>query len=113
MGKSIKLTTQFGSEKVLTFHKGSYLNNDNLFVGAYEVYEDGEKEPYCNITVNFEEPLPDGMAWVDSNNADRNLIKAMEEMGWIVFGGCYRQSGFCKYPLYQFTDDFLEEVTEL
>ena len=103
----------FGVDTTVVFKKGAYLNNGNLYVGAYSVDEDGYFEPYCNVTVNFEEKLEAGMAYIDTNNADSGLLKAMLEAGHMVYMFKDRNSGFCTYPMFCFSEEFLDSIEEL
>ena len=103
----------FGVDVTVVFKKGTYLNNGNLYVGAYTVDEYGYFEPYCNVTVNFEEKLEKGMAYVDNNNADNNLLQAMIDMGYMSYMFKNKMNGFCKYPLFCFSDEFLDNIEEL
>ena len=71
--------------------------------------EDGAEMPFANFTLNFGEFL--GMkncAYVDTNNcwfADEIL-----ETGIAEDTGLTKISGFCKYPLWSFKEEFLEAV---
>jgi hypothetical protein len=109
----MKFVNSFGEETTVVFKKGKYLNNNNLYVGAYSVDEDGYLEPYCNVTVNFEEKLEDGMAYIDDNNADMNLLKALIDAGHMTYMFKSRHSGFCNYLLFYFSEEFLESLEEM
>ena len=71
--------------------------------------ENGNEMPFANFTLNFGEFL--GMkncAYVDTNNcwfADEILQTGIAEDT-----GLTKISGFCKYPLWSFNEEFLEEV---
>jgi len=71
--------------------------------------EDGAKMPFANFTLNFGEFIGvKNCAYVDTNNcwfADEIL-----ETNIAVDIGFTKYSGFCKYPLWQFKEDFLKSV---
>lgn len=58
-------------------------------------------EPYGNLTVNFEEKLPENHAYVDVNNIpNAEAFIAEYKLGEPL--GEFKMSGFCCYPLYKF-----------
>ena len=71
--------------------------------------EDGAEMPFANFTLNFGEFI--GMknsAYIDTNNcwfADEIL-----QTGVAQDTGLTKISGFCKYPLWVFKEEFLEAV---
>lgn len=78
---------------------------------SFTSLEDDIEEPFAAFTLNFGEFI--GMknaAYVDTNNcwfADELL-----EKGIANDTGLNKISGMCKYPLWQFTEDFLKSVDE-
>ena len=76
--------------------------NGNLAIVLYCYDRDYDFwEPYGNLTVNFEEKLPENYAYLDVNNIPNAEEFVMEnELG--EFTGKMRFSGFCCYPLYKF-----------
>lgn len=109
----MKFVSVFGVESTVVFKKGRYLNNGNLYVGAFSVDEEGYYELFCPVTVNLGVALKDGMAYIDDNNADRNLLKALIDAGHMTYMFESKQSGFCNYLLFRFSDDFLNAVEEM
>ena len=109
----MKFKSDFGVDTTVVFKKATYLNNGNLYVGAYSIDENGYLEPYCNITVNLDEKLAEGMAYIDCNNADTGLLQAMVDAGYMRFMSKSKASGFCKYFLFGFSEEFLCGVEEL
>lgn len=82
---------------------------------ALELYLDGEPEPegfpYTDLTVSFGEFIGiKNAAYIDSNNNPKELIDAVVEAGWMQDTGFTKASGFCIYPLYTFSEDFLKSV---
>ena len=79
-------------------------------LGLYFTHiEDGAQMPFANFTLNFCEFI--GMkncAYVDTNNcwfADELL-----ETGIARDTGFTKISGYCKYPLWEFKEEFLKSV---
>lgn len=109
MGRQIEFTSSWGTKYTLAFEKTNYIYNYGL---AIEVHckEDGCGwwEPYGTLTVNICEPTGDKRAYLDTNNL-RDLCKRVFDEGWVTQVGEGR-SGFCTYPLVEFTDEFLDEI---
>lgn len=104
----------FDDEYRARFLKSEYANNGNLYVGV--IYWDEECEcwmPWVDLTVN----LP-GMkcepneAFLDINNCAPEIIKALKEKEYIKDTGVTRQSGFCTYPLVEFSEEFFNGMLE-
>lgn len=108
MGKLIEFTSEWGTEYTLAFEKARYCYGDGL---AIEVHcrERGEEwwEPYATLTVNID-PVMEKQAYLDTNNVGDLCERVMAE-GWAKQVGEGR-SGYCTYPLVEFTDGFLDEV---
>lgn len=69
------------------------------------------REPYCALTVSFGEFLGiKNSAYIDTNNCGfaEQLLKP--EIAQAT--GLYKTSGFCRYPLWIFSEKFLKEVDE-
>ena len=70
-------------------------------------------EPWCDLTVNLPGMCPDeNEAFIDANNCAPEIIRELEKAGLIKNTGITRQSGFCIYPLYEFTKEFFEGMVE-
>ena len=110
--KPVKFKSQWGNEYDVIFVKSSYRNNNRIYIGCYcEDKECGGYEPYCDVTVNIASDMPEGnYGYLDTNNADRNLIGLMFENKWIENTGRVGFSGYCTYPLVKFTDEFLNMI---
>ena len=110
--KPITFKNQWDEEYKLIFCKDNYANNNRIYIGCMcedEIY--GGYEPYCNITVNLDCDMPDGnFGFLDVNNISLNLFDLMYKEGWIKDTGERGKSGFCVYPLVEFTDEFLEMI---
>lgn len=101
--QKFEYTDQFGHKFNLSFYKASYVTG-NLAIEA--VWDgDGYDEPYADVTVNLGGAFPK-CAYLDTNNCD-HIIKWMVEKGFVRLTGHERASGYCTYPLGEFTDGFL------
>lgn len=110
--KLIKFTNRWGNEYTVTFYKSNYANNNRLYIGCMcEDKEYGGYEPYCDVTVNLEQSIPDGnFGFLDTNNGDPNLFDIMYKEGWIDDTGNVGFSGYCVYPVVRFSDEFLKMI---
>ena len=87
----------------MTFKKSTYRDNDNLAIIAFD--DDGEV--YGTLTVNINFLMP-GFATLDTNNFP-NAEEVAKSLGAVPTGQ-YLNSGFCQYPLYDFSSVELEEL---
>ena len=95
------------------FWKDNYVDNGNLYVGV--TYWDEEFEdwmPWGDLTVNLDIPCKSNEAFLDTNNCSPDIIRVLKEKGYIKDVGITRQSGFCTYPLVEFTEEFLNGTIE-
>lgn len=106
--------TFFGVKYKARFFKNNYMNNNNLYIGIVTWNKEYECwESWGDLTVN----LP-GMtcklneAFLDTNNCASEIITALMDKGYIKPTGVTRQSGFCTYPLVEFTEEFLNGMFE-
>lgn len=108
----IKFKSQWGDEYKVIFYKDNYVDNNRLYIGCMcEDEEYGGYEPYCDITVNLAQYMPNGnFGFLDTNNGDPNLFNLMSERGWVEDTGIMGTSGFCIYPLVKFSDEFLAMI---
>ena len=105
------ILNMWGEDHALQFVKQEYAINGNL---AIEVLSEDEEyggwEPWCSLTVN----LPGFMheeneAFLDTNNCSREIIDWIFKNGYAKVIG-ERQSGFCVYPLVEFSKEFMELI---
>lgn len=68
---------------------------------------DGYWEDFATITVNLTR-VGDRQAFLDENNLP-GIGKWLEANGLARDTGTARKSGYCQYPLYEFTEKFYEE----
>ncbi len=97
--------TGYGKTYEVTVTKTTYANNGNMAIAL--TCKNGE--PYGMLTVNLNDVLPDGYAYVDTNNMP-NAEEFIKENNLGTFAERYAYSGFCRYPLYKFNLDSIEEV---
>lgn len=100
---------QWGVNREVSLHCSNYANNGNLAIVVKYFDEDFECwMQYGVLTVNFEEGLPEGYAYVDTNNfpCAKELIGSGKIGEWT---GKTRVSGWCSYPLYRFDVEKIKE----
>lgn len=105
--KTYQYTNRWGRTIEAYFAKSAYAMDNSLAIVMYG-NEDGYWEPYATVTVNLQYPVDKNVAFVDENNLP-GIGKWLEENGIAEPTGIVRQSGYCTYPLYRFTDEFLAE----
>ena len=111
MEKTFKFTSRWDTEYEIKFVKCSYCCDGSLAIEALNKDEGGEWwEDYGTLTVNLGYPLLPGQAFLDTNNLP-DLADFVMERGWAEQVGM-EASGFCVYPLVEFTDEFLTEICE-
>lgn len=103
MGKTMKLNA-WGETYSLHTVIDAYRNNGNVYIGL--VCEDGE--PFADITTNIYF-LTENCGAVDTNNFSEaeDLIKEYG-LGKRV---SYANSGYCRYPVYEFDMDKVKEYS--
>ena len=103
----------YGTPYSIFFIKQQYFNgNLNVEVYCREAANPDENdwEPYGTLTVNLPGfALSENQAFLDTNNV-YNLCQYILEHGWATETGETSQSGFCTYPLAEFTDEFLNTI---
>ena len=107
--KQYSYKNAYGETYSLRLQKAEYSNNGNLAVES--LYHDEDFDawlPYAMVTVNLNEELPQGFAYVDANNF-RDVVAFLEDNGIAKWTGRCRVSGFCQYPLVKFNEDAFKE----
>lgn len=105
--KEFNIKPRLGLMKVTDF-MGKKMHNISL---SFTYEDDGCEQPFANFTLNFGEFI--GMknsAYIDTNNCwfSDEILQA----GIAEDTGLYKLSGMCKYPLWQFKEEFLKSVNE-
>lgn len=114
--KKIKISSAFAPEKIeVFFYKNAYARGNYLYVGICAA--DGE--PFADLTVNLpkvaeEHPiirkqLKSGKyAFIDTANLYCDVVERLEELSLIEDTGLKGFSGYNVYPLYRFSEEFLD-----
>ena len=114
--RKLEIIDSFGDKVVVEPVLGLYTSYDFmqnkmpiLGIELYSYDEDGFKEPYATLTVNFGEFIgAKDCAYIDTNN--NSFTDQLLQMGFCQDTGFTKQSGFCVYPLWKFDRDFLKEI---
>lgn len=92
------------------FVKAKYQNNGNLAIQVMSEDEEyGGWEPWCSLTVNLDKKLPENQAYLDTNNCSREIIIWLYHNHYVSDVGV-GFSGFCSYPLVEFSKAFMEMI---
>ena len=106
MSKGLKFKSQWGQEYTVELEIQQYMDNDCMHI---DLIEQGNREPYSNLTVNLGRKVPAYCAYIDTNNLPE-AIQFIEEHNLGEFTNIVGLSGFCEYPLYMFHPDRLREL---
>ena len=103
-----KYTDQYGDTMDACLVRGSYYDGSlavDMIANGF-----GDWEPWATLTVNLGVG-GEGYAFIDTNNFPW-APAFLEENGLAVPMGVGGQSGYCTYPLYEFTSKFFAECEE-
>ena len=105
---TFEFENRFGTRYTVSFEKKTYIYRGT----AIEVWckEPGSCywEPYAMLTKNLGDLPPTNLAYLDGNNVP-DLVEFVLGNGWCKkVGEC--SSGYCVYPLVEFTEEFLNEI---
>lgn len=101
----------WGNNHTAIFEMTTYADNNNLAIQVLAYDEEfGCYMPYCVLTVNLINELKPNQAYIDTNNCPATLIEQMEVEGYMKSTGRMRPSGYCIYPLYEFSEEFLTQL---
>lgn len=114
--KQLEIVDSFGDTIAVEPELGLYTAYDfmgnkmpNLGIQFYSYDEDGFREPYATLTVNFGEFIGvKDCAYIDTNN--NAFTGQLLTMGFCQDTGFTKQSGFCTYPLWKFDSEFLKAI---
>ena len=80
-----------------------------LAIQLYSYDEDGLREPYATLTVNFGEFFSiKNCAYIDTNN--NSFTAQLLDKGFCTDTKLTKHSGYCIYPLWKFDEDFLRSI---
>lgn len=107
--RTFDFTSRWGDKYEIAFAKTRYVSGNNLAVEV-ACREDGEEwwEPYGMLTVNIGWTFGERQAYLDTNNVP-DLVEFVMSNGWAKEIG-EGHSGFCTYPMVEFTEEFVNEV---
>ena len=109
--KTFEYKDQWGGVTRVRLVRGAYADGSL----AVQVLCEGEGywEPYATLTVNLCDARNQNasFAYVDANNLP-TAPEFLVENGLAAFTGACGTSGFCAYPLFAFTSEFLAACTD-
>lgn len=108
--KTVKLSLESGIEINVQFNIQKYAYFGNTFISLWQINDDGSVEPYANVTVNLNNKLAKNYGYVDTNNMPE-IEKFLVDNDFAINTGFYRESGFCRYPLYLFNFENIRKYT--
>lgn len=104
------IINMWNEDHVLQFVKQEYLNGNLAIEVMSEDEEYGGWEPWCSLTVNLPGFMHDkNTAFLDTNNCSEEILDWLFKNKYVVKVE-ERQSGFCRYPLVQFSNAFMETI---
>ena len=104
------IINMWGKDRSLKFVRRTYLCNGNLSIEVMNYDEEYEFwEPWCSLTVNLDLILESNRAFLDTNNCSREIIEWLFKNRYVTKIG-ERRSGFCVYPLVEFSEEFMETI---
>ena len=75
------------------------------------IYLKDQGEPYCALTVSLGEFIgAKNCTYVDTYNCPADVIEEFVSAGYAKDTGLTKHSGFCVFPLYCFSEDFLKSI---
>lgn len=110
--KKYTIKDVYGDEMVISFVKGTYQNNKNLYVGAI-FHENGCTGHYCDVTVNLDTICEENRAYINTNNLDDSILQLLCDEDMILFTERVKISGYCIYPEAIFFSEFLNDLEEV
>ena len=104
------ILNMWGEDHALQFVKQNYFNGNLAIEVMSEDEEYGGWEPWCSLTVNLPGfMLDENEAFIDANNCSKEIIDWIFKNKYAKKIG-QRQSGFCTYPLVEFSKAFMEMI---
>lgn len=105
----------YGKNYNICLAKGNYQNNGTMAVLMYATTPKGKiKEEFGTLTVNIQDSNffanDTDSQFIDTNNLGKDIVKWLEKNKIAESTGIIGFSGFCSYPLFQFTKQALENM---
>lgn len=102
------ILNMWGEDHALQFVKQNYINGNLAIEVMSEDKEYGGWELWSSLTVNLPGfMLDENKAFLDTNNCSKEIIDWIFKNKYAKKIG-QRQSGFCTYPLVEFSKTFME-----
>lgn len=103
--------TSYGDTETVSIRCGMYRYNGNLYIGFdYFDKETGEMDYYGDVTVNIVD-LPYLCSTIDTNNNnEEKILEFLTKNGFGELTGQEVSSGFCTFPVFQFSEKMLEKA---
>lgn len=105
----------YGENHKLRFVKSEYMNNKNLAIVVQSEDEDYPDcwEEWCSLTVNLVELPFHNKAYLDTNNCSKEIINWLFENKYAIDMNAPRISGYCSYPLVEFSSEFMNMLFKM
>ena len=100
----------------LSFVRAQYTNNKALAIQVMCKEEDDEFTiPFARLTVNLPKSglLDENCAFIDTNNCPTEVIELLTKEGVAEYMGYSETSGFCSYPCYRFSKEWLKSLDSM
>lgn len=99
-----------GEEVKIKFVKGTYVQSGNLYVAALSYDNENQRwELFSDVTVNLCQ-VRAGEAFIDVKNCPEEIIHTLVTEKLVTPLSIRRSNGFCVYPLYIFSNKFLDKM---
>ncbi len=98
---------------IVLLERTEYVNGGlavTMWEKGYEDENGTDWEPYADLT-RWLMDVGERMAFVDENNL-QGIGQWLEDNDLATYTGIDMPSGYCMYPLYEFTDKFFETSTD-
>ena len=107
----------YGTKYHIVLGKANYVNNGTLAVLMYVSTPKGKvKEDFGDLTRNISDSeiyADKKSQFVDTNNLGNEIVAWLEENNIAKRNGILGFSGFCTYPLMEFTQEALDNMLEI
>lgn len=96
---------KYGQSYAINFKIGKYAMMDNLYIGMITYDEEGNPEPWSNLTVNLMVKCVRNRAFIDINNNGEEILDWLKKNKLGTTTGRLQLSGFVIYPEFEFDMD--------
>lgn len=108
----------YGTNYNIGLIKGNYVNNNKLAVLMYITTKKGKvKEDFGDLTVNIDDSNimanENDTQFIDTNNLGKEIFHWLINNNIAKPTGLIGFSGYCAYPLFQFTQEALDGMDTL